>query len=85
MIKLYDNGNLRTFPDVAAIIGYFGLTVGFNHHETMAGLRAASDAGFPLHACIDPCTAEIQGRNVLMLDNDARSLRAEYAQRKRDI
>jgi hypothetical protein len=85
MIKLHDNGDLRTFPDAQAIIAHFGLTIAIDHHETIAGIKAASDAGFPLHACVDPCRDEIRGQRVLMLDNDATALRAEYRLRCQDI
>ena len=85
MIKLHDKGELRTFPDARAIIAHFDLTVTTNHGHTMDGIKAASDAGFPLHACIDPCRDEIHGQRVLLLDNDDAGLQAQYRQRCRDI
>jgi DNA repair photolyase len=83
MIRLHHNGELLEFADGDAIIAHFSLTT--LHADTLAGIRAASDAGFPLHACVDPFIAEIRDRNVLMLDNDADDLRAAYRERREDI
>lgn len=83
MIRLHDKGELLEFADGDAIIAHFSLTT--LHADTLAGIKAASDAGFPLHACVDPFTAEIRDRRVLMFDNDADALAAAYRERRDDI
>jgi len=84
MITLYDRDGARHgFADREAIVSHFALDA--LPADDLAGIRAASDAGFPLHAAIDPCTAEIRDMRVLLLETTARELRAEIAIRQRDI
>lgn len=82
-IKLHDRGELREFADGDAIVDHFELTD--LHPETLLGIRAASDAGWPLHAAIDPFAAEMRDQRVLLLDNGAEDLRTAYRERCRDI
>jgi hypothetical protein len=83
MITLHDFGVRRDFRDADEIVSYFELDV--LPPSDLAGIKAASDAGFPLHAAIDPCTAEIRDMRVLLLEPTARELRSEIAIRQRDI
>lgn len=83
MIRLHDKDKLIEFADGDAIIDHFSLTS--LDADTLAGIRAASDAGFPLHACISPFMEEIYDRRVLMTDNDAESLRIAYVESQADI
>lgn len=83
MIRLHDRGALVEFADADALIAHFSLT--WLPADDLAGIRAAGDAGFPLHAAIDPCVEEIRGMRVLMLETDARTLAREYRQRRQDI
>lgn len=83
MIRIHDRDGLHAFADRAALVAHFSLT----HLDaaTLAGIEAAADAGHPLHAAVDPCHEEISGIRILLLDNDAASLRREYAERLQDI
>lgn len=83
MIRLHAPDGLREFADAQAIIDYFELTN--LPEETFAGIKAASDAGFPLYACTDPFSEEIHNTRYLMLDNDPESLRRECMERQNDI
>jgi len=83
MIKLHVDDDLLEFADRAAIVAHFGLT--YLLPDTMAGIKAASDAGFPLHACIDPYVLEMRDETVLLLDNCAADLRTAYSERREDI
>jgi len=83
MIKLHDKGVLHEFADGDAIVAHFALDA--LPADDLAGIRGASSAGFPLHAAIDPCTAEIRDMRVLLLETTARELRTEIAIRQRDI
>jgi len=83
MIRLHVDGEIVEFADRDAIVAHFGLS--FLLPDTFAGIRAASDAGYPLHACIDPYVYEMRDSVVLMLDNDADDLRRECIQRRQDV
>ncbi len=83
MIRLHDQGGLQEFADADAVVSHFSLTD--LSPATAAGLKAASDAGWPLHCAIDPCAAEIHGRRMLLAETSATELRAEIRQRMRDI
>lgn len=83
MIGLHEGGTLHRFADGEAVMAHFSLT--HLDAETLSGIEAASDAGFPLHAAVDPYYEEIRGIRVLLLDNDQASLRAEYRMRQQDI
>lgn len=83
MIKLHHEGVLREFADAPAIVAHFDLTA--ITKDDLAGMKAASDAGFPLHAEIDPLPAELRGVRVLLLEVTSRELKAEVRQRYRDI
>lgn len=84
MIRLYDMDKLLEFADADAIVAHFSLSR-TPAAADLAGMKAASDAGFPLHAAIDPCCEDIRGVRVLMLETDAATLRREYRQRVEDI
>lgn len=83
MIRLHDKGALVEFADRAGLIAHFSLTC--LPDADLAGIRAAGDAGFPLHAAIDPCIEEIRDMRVLLLETDARTLAREVRQRIQDI
>lgn len=83
MIKIHDHGTLREFADRDAVIAHFGLT--HLDDQTFGGLKAASDANWPLHATIDPCVLELRGNRVLLVDNTAKGLKSEYRMRCQDI
>lgn len=84
MITLYDQDGARhEFADGDAIVSHFSLDI--LPGGDLAGIRAASSAGFPLHAAVDPCTAELRSMRVLLLEPTARELRAEIAVRRGDI
>ncbi|MFZ3481953.1 hypothetical protein [Sphingomonas sp. 3-13AW] len=83
MVKLFDFGELREFPDADAIVAHFSLQP--LSPADFSGIKAASDAGFPLHAAIDPYTEELQDLRVLLLEPSAAELDEELATRRWDI
>ncbi len=83
MVRLHDSGTLRDFANPDAIVAHFDLSS--LTADDYAGIKAASDAGFPLHAAIDPFHAEIHYTRVLLLETSDEDLREEVRQRQMDI
>lgn len=83
MIKLHEKRELVEFADGDAIISHFELSM--LPENVLARIVAASDAGAPLHACIDPYGEEINSCTVLMLDETDDGLREACRERWADI
>lgn len=84
MLTLYDRtGTRHEFADANAIVSHFGIDL--LTPSDLAGIRAASNAGFPLHAGVDPYAEEIRDMRVLLLEPTAAELDAECRQRRADI
>lgn len=83
MIKLHEKGELLEFADRDAIVAHFSLDA--LDADTLSCVTASSDAGWPLHAAIDPCVLELREKRVLLVEASACELRAEYRMRCGDI